>query len=355
MKKINTIDPKLSIAYFGTPYFSARFLEKLLMNTSINPPAGRAGQLIEVKLVVTQPDKPIGRKQIITPSPVKLLAQKHHLKILEIENWDLIENLKFEIENLDMAVIYAYGFKQLIPKKILESTRLKFGKTNSGFINIHPSLLPKYRGASPIAYPLIMGDKKTGVSLFVMDEKMDHGPIIAQDELSTLPTDRRPDLEIKLTDLAFTLFKKICTTFVRSYRTGTFKLKEQNHSRATHASYLSKNDGFIPLSTLKKALRNEPLTIDEIPKIILDYLNKYNLTENWKLKIKNSSKIIYDYFRGIYPWPGIWTLIKIKGAEKRLKIIDLAFNNSRLTINRVQLEGKKEVDFKTFIKAYNLF
>ncbi len=326
---------KLSIAYFGTPYFSARFLEKCLTDSTVN-------QLTEIKFVVTRPDKPVGRKQILTPSPVKQAAQKFGIQVLEFENLTnenslKIENLKLRIKNLDMAFLYAYG--GIIPNDLLYLPRL-------GFLNTHPSLLPKYRGASPIAYPLILGENKTGVTLFVMDEKMDHGPIIVQEEMEILPTDKRPDLEIKLTKLAFRLLKRSVLIEDGPH------LTPQNHSLATHAHYLTKYDGFIPLSTLKKALKNEPLQLNELPKIILDYINKYNLIGNYKLKTENSAKIIYNYFRGLYPWPGIWTTLP---NGKRLKITDVEYKNSQLIVKKVQLEGKKEVNFKTFNNAYKVF
>ncbi|MFN4212774.1 MAG: methionyl-tRNA formyltransferase, partial [Microgenomates group bacterium] len=151
---------KLKIAYFGSPSFSAYFLEKLLTDKTLP---------IEVKLVITQEDKPVGRKQILTPSPVKQIATKYQISNIkyqkEIENW------KLEIGKLDLALVLAFG--KIIPKELLHQPKY-------GFWNIHYSLLPKYRGPSPTAYALIAGEKKTGVTIFQMDEEIDHGPIIAQ-------------------------------------------------------------------------------------------------------------------------------------------------------------------------------
>lgn len=321
---------RLSLAYFGTPYFSARFLEKLLNDTTIN-------QLIEVKLVVTQPDKPVGRKQILTPTSVKTTALKCDLERLEIGNLKLNENLKLKIRNLDLVLLFAFG--QIIPRQLL--TLPKYG-----FWNIHPSLLPKYRGPSPIAYPLILGEKKTGVTIIQMDEKIDHGPIIAQEELAISTADGRPDLETKLTDLGYQMFKDLIYNL--SAAAFNLSLSPQNHQQATFTRLLKKEDGFIPLSTFIKSLKNEPLIFEELPKILQEI-------RNLKLKIKNSPKIIFDYFRGLSPWPGLWTTINIKRQKKRLKITNLSISNQRLTINSVQLEGKKEVDFETFNQAYRIF
>jgi methionyl-tRNA formyltransferase len=295
---------KLSLAYFGSPDFSADFLEKLINDTTIN-------QLIEVAFVVTQADQLAGRKQVLTPTPVKMTALKHDLEVLEIKNLKLNENLKLKIENSDLVLVYAYG--DLIPKELLELPKY-------GFINIHPSLLPKYRGPSPIATPLINGDKTTGVTIIKMDEEMDHGPIIAQESYTILNTDYRTDIEKKLTNIAFEMFKKTIPNIDH------LQPKPQNHELATYTKKLSKNDGFVTF-------------------------------ENLKFKIENSPEVLYNLFRGLSPWPGIWTLLRqgFEGQAKRLKITDMSLKDGKLMLNKVQLEGKNEVDFETFNKAYKIF
>jgi len=319
---------KLKIAYFGSPNFSADFLEKLITDTTIN-------RLIEVVFVVTQPDRPVGRKQIMTPTPVKQIAKKNRLEILEIENCKFKKDCKLKILNLDFCLVYA--FSQKIPKELLDLPRL-------GFINIHPSLLPKYRGPSPIAAPLINGDKKTGVTIIKMDEVIDHGPIISQEELAILPQDRRPDLEKKLTTLAFEMFNKLVKSEGSFFepiawapldevgkKHGIKPFTPQNHAQATYTKLLKKQDGFVEF-------------------------------KNLKLKIKTSPKELFNLFRGLYPWPGLWTQVTPPGWNsahpKRLKITDIQPPTTYyqpLVIKRVQLEGKREVDFTTFQKAYKLF
>jgi len=317
---------KINLAYFGSPDFSASFLDKVLNDINLK-------KLIEIKLVFTQPDRPVGRKQILTETPVKTVAKKYGIEIFEINNFKSFKNLKLKIKNFDLCLVYA--FSQIIPEDLLKIPKL-------GFWNIHPSLLPKYRGPSPIAYPLIFGQKETGVTIIKMDEKIDHGPIITQEKSKIEDTDRRPDLEKKLTTLGFNLFKKTVlnkdSLYIKQY-------KEQNHKAATYSKLLKKQDGFIPLSTLKKALKNEPLNSDELPSILREM-------EDWKLEIGDSSQIIYNYFRGLHPWPGIWTLLP---NGKRLKINEIKIENGKLKIIQVQLEGKKEVDFKTFNQAYKVF
>lgn len=335
---------KIKIAYFGTPSFAADFLEKLVQDTQLP---------IEISFVVTQPDQPVGRKQVITPSPVKVTAQKHTIPIFNSSSPELLTTNYQLLSTVDLALVYAYG--KIIPPEILRMPK-------HGFWNIHPSLLPKYRGPSPIAYPLIMGDVKTGVSIIKLDSEMDHGPILSQVETELDKDITRTELENKLTHLGLSLLPQL----INQLRSGVeINAIEQDHKKATYTRLLKKDDGFVPLPTIKKALSNKPLTADEVPQLIQDYMKKNYISFN---KIPhfvrndssgNSSKIVFDYFRGLSPWPGIWTTVTINGQHKRLKIIDMSLvlhpTSSVLHIDRVQLEGKGEVDFQTFQTAYKDF
>jgi methionyl-tRNA formyltransferase len=305
---------KIKLTFFGSPDFAAYFLEKLLTDTTIN-------QLIEVKLIVTQKDKLVGRKQILTPTSVKQVALKHGLEILEIKS----RLGREKISQADIALVYAYG--DLIPKDFLDLPKY-------GFWNIHPSLLPKYRGPMPIAAPLIKGDKTTGVTIIKMDEQIDHGPIIAQESLTIEKNDKRPDLEKKLTDLGFEMFKSILLSFPQKRESMTYGSvpakagirsgmtpTPQHHELATYTKKLSKQDGFIEFSKLKD-------------------------------QISNNSEELFNLYRGLYKWPGIWTTLP---NGKRLKITDIDFVENKLIIRKVQLESKNEVSFETFNKAYNIF
>lgn len=299
---------KINIAYFGSPDFSALFLEKLIIDKSIN-------QLIEVKFVVTQEDKPVGRKQIRTPTPVNIVSQKAKIPIfLRFNDFRQKNSVSSFLKNIDLALVYAYG--NIVPKELLSLPKY-------GFWNIHPSLLPKYRGPSPIASPLINGDKTTGVTIIKMDASIDHGSIIAQESLTIQDTDYRMDLEKKLTDLGFEMFKNLILKLL----TINYQLqpKQQNHKDATYTKKFSKNDGFVEFKKLKDLLLHPT---------------------NYELQT------FYNLFRALSPWPGIWTILP---NGKRLKIIQLSINNQQLTIKSVQLEGKSEVDFETFNKAYKIF
>lgn len=317
---------KLTIAYFGSPDFSAYFLKKLINS-----------QLVDIKIIITQPDKPVGRKQNLTPTSVKRIAWQYKIPFLEINDLN-IKNLKLKISQLDLALVYAFG--KIIPPSLLTVPKL-------GFWNIHPSLLPKYRGPSPIAYPLILGDKKTGVSIIKMDEKIDHGPIIDKKILTITNKDYRIDLEQRLTDLAFKMIKSILL------KPQKIPSSPQNHKKATYTHFLTKNDGFIDFSLLKKILDNQPVDKEKIiPVFLKKYLNQYPGEKDSFINNFSPSRFLFNLFKGLSPWPGVWTFLP---DNRRLKIIDLTLEKEKLKILRVQLEGKKAVDFSTFNRAYQVF
>ncbi len=359
---------KLKLAYFGTPSFSARFLEKLLQDKSLPIDPDSIG--VEVALVVTQPDRPVGRKQILEKSPVKIVAEKYNVKTFEGEDVRLqarlgvptgeaaekrgIEPLIKSLSNIDLCLVFAYG--KILPESILALPKY-------GFWNIHPSLLPKYRGASPTTYPLILGDKITGVTLMKMDAQMDHGPIINA-QAYDIPKDMiRPELEEKLSDLGFELFKKNLLNVIASSSSVILNTSEgsqwdssvasltQNDKKATYTRLLTKQDGFVPLTLLKKAIVGEEINHEELPEIIKEYLNKY--------PIFNFQFSIFNLWRGLARWPGLWTIVTINGKELRLKLLDLSLDIHTslyiLHINSVQLEGKNEVSFEQLNSMYNIF
>lgn len=317
---------KINLAFFGTPIFAARVLQKIIDDKDLP---------VTLTLVVTQPNRPVGRKQIFTPTPVKLMAQKHNIPV--------IDNLKFQISNLklhgiDLVLLYAYG--EILPPEILKIPRW-------GFWNIHPSLLPKYRGVSPIAYSLLMGDKTTGVSLIEMDERIDHGPILSQQKYEIQKEDTREDLENKLSDIGYELFKQSIQLLIN----GELQKVKQNNENRTFTRLLTKQEGFIPFPIVQKIIKGESLIKDEVPPLIQKYITKYGIPSHFRFEISH-----FYLFRGLSPWPGLWTLVSIRGVERRLKITKMSLTTNRHPlITHVQLEGKNEVDFRTFNSAYKVF
>ena len=326
------------VAYFGSPDFSAGILEKLIQNSK------ELG--ITTAVVFTQPDRPVGRGGVLTPTPVKVIAEKYGIPV--ITDTKLQATSLNLLGTLDLAILYAYA--QIIGEATLAAPKY-------GFWNIHPSLLPRYRGASPTAFPLMMGEGETGVSLMQMDSLLDHGPLLGQKSYQVSPTDSRKILEKKLTELSFEILSEKLAII-----SDNLKPVEQDHKLATFTRKLSKKDGYISIEFIKKALQNALIIPEEFPTALKDFRSKNSAT--LPQEKRPAGEILYDYWRAMYDWPGIWTKININGLEKRLKITEMSYfptspdeasaKAGTLFIDKVQLEGKNEVDFKTFQEAYKI-
>lgn len=317
----------MNIVFFGTPDFVIPVCESLRTNSRTN-----------LVSIVTRPDRPVGRKQIPTPSPVKQWAQEHKIPVLtpEILDDNFIKELR--IMNYELGVLASYG--RIIPRSIIEL----FPK---GIIVIHPSLLPKYRGPIPIPAAILCGEKETGSTFILMDEKMDHGPILYQFKS-----------EIKPDDTAGTLLYRIwkesaekLPDVLSEYLAGKITPQTQDETKATYTKLFQKEDGFIPWECLKKAM--------EVKEI-----KSYRGTE-WKINfLKNSSlspnpASLERFIRSMTPWPGAWTLLRpsttlgaSEGQAKRLKVLKTHVENDKLVLDEVQLEGKKPTSWKQFQQAY---
>ncbi len=315
----------MKIVYIGTPYFSASFLEKLHFS------AEELG--LKIDHVITQPDQPVGRKKVLTASPVKIMAQK---LAYDVEH-DF--NRFMKTEGLDLAILYAYG--NIITKSQLE-------KPSHGFWNIHPSVLPAFRGASPITYPLVLGHTSTGVTLMQMDVELDHGPVISQRPFDIPSSTLRPELEVALTEVAFQILKD---TLVRFKAERYIECYSQDHQKATFTRQLEKKDGYISWDLLQKSMNNERISFEALPSVIQDYYVRNSIERIENITFM-SAEIVWNMYRAFVGWPGIWTSIPVKGEEKRVKINSLSYRDNLISLEMVQLEGKNETDYATFKAAY---
>ncbi len=205
----------LKVIFMGTPDFAVPVLQKLIENTN-------------VVLVVTQPDKLVGRKQVLTPTPVKVEAEKHHIPVFQPPKIKSDYNAILNTE-ADIIITCAYG--QIIPKAILDYPRL-------GCINVHASLLPKYRGGAPIHKCLLNGEEKTGVTIMYMAEKMDNGDIISQAEYVIQESDNVGTLHEKLSLLGANLLIDTLPSIVN----GTNQRIKQNISEVTFAYNIKREE-----------------------------------------------------------------------------------------------------------------
>ncbi|HXV27168.1 MAG TPA: methionyl-tRNA formyltransferase [Candidatus Paceibacterota bacterium] len=211
----------LRIAFFGTPAFAVPALERL--GTGQYTVAG----------VFTGPDKPVGRSRTLSPSPVKVRAAALGYEIFQpatLKDDDTFA--AFSRLAPDLCVVVAYG--KLIPARYLDAPRL-------GFVNVHPSLLPKWRGASPIRAALLNGDAETGVSLMLLDAEMDHGPVLAQHRISLDGTEYAPELSDRLSRIGAELLAEKLPL----YAMDGIQPVEQDHAAATVCGKFSRQDARI--------------------------------------------------------------------------------------------------------------
>jgi methionyl-tRNA formyltransferase len=311
----------MRIVFIGTPEFSVIIL-KGLINSGLKP-----------VLVVTETDKPVGRKQIITPPPVKLLAQEYHIPIAQPEE---ISNLKSKILNLspDLIVVAAYG--QIIPKSILEIPR-------HGCLNVHPSLLPRWRGPSPIQYAILNGDKKTGVTIMLIDEKTDHGPILSQREIIISENETGETLCEKLTDLGTRLLLETISQLEK----GLAKPRPQDEEKATYSKFLTRQDGEINWKKTAEEIERQIRALELWPGSFVPWQSRDKLLKIKILKariLKSKGGIAYPVGKTLVVPQNQICIQCGKGF--------LPGEGDFLVIERLQLEGKKEMTSEEFLRGH---
>ncbi|MBI4993591.1 methionyl-tRNA formyltransferase [Candidatus Wolfebacteria bacterium] len=274
----------MKFAFFGTPEFASIILEKLI-NAGFVPQA-----------VICNPDKPVGRKKIITFPPTKTIAQKYNIPVLQPEKLskDFFQN--HPIKDFDFSIVAAYA--KIIPKEILEIPRL-------GAIGAHPSLLPKYRGATPIQSAILNNEKETGAAIFMVDEKVDHGPILA---LKNIPIDKNDDykkFQQKLAELSADLLIEILPDIENKIKTAAI----QDESRATFTKKFKTEDALISSEDL------------EIAK-----------NQGGEIAVQIERKI-----KAFNPEPGAYVFIN----NKRVKFLEAEIFEGKLKLKKIQVEGEK--------------
>lgn len=277
----------MKYVFFGTPRFAEIVLSGLIED-GMAPDA-----------IVCNPDRPLGRKKIVTPPPTKLLAIKASpdIDILQPETLDEAFLKRLRALEPDFFIVAAYA--KIIPRTVLDIPRL-------GALGTHPSLLPAYRGASPIQSVILAGETKTGSTIYHMDAKMDHGPIFAQEEVlfDALATSYLA-LEEKLAALSARLLVKTIPAFLA----GTIKPRVQDESFATFTKKFATENGFVEQSELDAAIAGN----SDKAELILRTINALN------------------------PEPGAWTLQN----GKRVKLLEARMDGGTLKLLTVQEEGQK--------------
>lgn len=301
----------MRIIFFGTPDYVIPVLEKL-------------HKYHEIVAVVTQSPKPMGRKKKLTYSAVDSWAFKKKI----IRNFDYAD-----LPEADMGVCASFGM--IIPQVVLD-------KFKYGILNIHPSLLPQFRGSSPIQATLISGINPTGVSIIRMVDKLDAGPILTQFKEEVLPEDTNESLRSRL----FEKSADVLLEMIPAYVDGKIKYKHQDEEKASFTTMIKKEDAFIPFEFIKNAMELNSNNIEWEVGFIKNY------------KLIPSAEVINRIIKSMSFWPIAWTQLRLgsAGQAKRLKLISSHINaeSGYLELDEVQLEGKKPTTWKQFKGAYGI-
>lgn len=303
-----TIEKDLKIIFMGTPDFSVPILQGLLDN-------------YQIRAVVTQPDRPGKHNQVIAP-PIKELALKKTILVIQPDK------IKEEIDNIlslepDLIITCAYG--QILPKEILDYPRL-------GCINVHASLLPKLRGGAPIHRAIINGHSKTGITIMYMNEGMDQGDIITQEEISITDVETASTLHDKLSILGRDLLLKTLPSILE----GTNVRTPQNSDEATYAFTIKREDERLDFSKTKREFYNKVRGLNAWPGAYCLYEGK--IMKVWSCYESNR------YFPSLFD--GQITGIYEDGFGVKV-------SNGELIFTIIQPEGKKKMSATDFINGLN--
>jgi len=309
------MENKIKFIFVGTPDFGLPAFRALLSDSRF-----------ECLAAICQPDKPIGRDQILTPPPIKVEALKRNLKVMQpVKMLEIADDLK----RLSPDVMVVAAYAKIVPEEILAIPRY-------GCINIHGSLLPKYRGASVIQAAIANGDKETGITIMKMDKNLDTGPLIAKFTIPIAPDETAESLFAKLSELG----GKTIIPSLWSYINGDLKPVPQDNKEASYVGMLKKEDGRI----------------------------------DW-----NKSAVEIERFtRAMHPWPGAWTLwqnrvlkiikiIQVERTPHKIEaykpgqifltdhVIAIQCGIDALVLEKLKLEGKHETSAESFIRGHSDF
>lgn len=301
------------VVFMGTPDFAVPVLERLIEDK------------YEIVAVVTQPDRPKGRKKVLTPPPVKVTAEKYDIPVLQPEKMKDVEEInKVLAFKPDLVVTCAFG--QILPKELLDAPKY-------GCINVHASLLPELRGGAPIHYAILEGKKKTGITIMYMVEKLDAGDILTQVEVPIDEKDTVGTLQDKLSEVGAKLLSDTLPRLLK----GEIKPIPQDDSKATFASNIKR--------------------------------------EQEKIDWLKTGEEIYNHIRGLNPWPvaytnlsdkvmKIWWGEKIQMAEQKepgtiMKvesdgIVVATGNQTAIKITEIQPSGKKKMSVEQFVRGASI-
>ena len=300
----------MRVVFLGTPEFAVPSLKALASQH-------------EVKAVYTQPDRPKGRGNQVSASPVKVTALELGIEVLQPERIRRAENFA-PLGDRDAEIMVVVGYGQIIPQNIIDLPKY-------GILNVHASLLPKYRGAAPIQWAIANGETETGVTVMQIDAGLDTGDMLLKESLPVSPTETAPELSVRLSLMGAELLLEA----IMGIEAGVLSREKQRAEEATLAPILKKEDGLV----------------------------------DWRL----SAQEVYNRWRGFNPWPGVYTFFRgqqmsiaraqvVKRgsgasgriwAEKRQVFVSCG-GTTTLELLDVQLPGRKRMGADAFLNGYHL-
>ena len=302
---------KKKIVFMGTPKFAVPVLEMLIEKYGVD-------------LVITQPDKKVGRKKVLTAPPVKVIAEEKGIKVLQPEKISNDENVLSELKELNPDIIITAAYGQLVPETILEIPKYKC-------INVHGSLLPKLRGGAPIQYSILEDHGKTGITIMYMVKKLDAGDMISKVEVDILDSDNYESLHDKLSIAGRDLLKETLPNIF----TGNIAPEKQDDSLATFARNILREDEKIDWNKSAREIFNQVRALDPTP-------GAFTYLDENVLKIWNSEVVdLEENFSS----KKVGTIIK----QDKKHIYLLCGENTVLKVKELQISGKKRMPVVNFL------
>lgn len=302
---------KKKIVFMGTPKFAVPVLEMLIEKYGVD-------------LVITQPDKKVGRKKVLTAPPVKVIAEEKGIKVLQPEKISNDENVLSELKELNPDIIITAAYGQLVPETILEIPKYKC-------INVHGSLLPKLRGGAPIQYSILEDHGKTGITIMYMVKKLDAGDMISKVEVDILDSDNYESLHDKLSIAGRDLLKETLPNIF----TGNIAPEKQDDSLATFARNILREDEKIDWNKSARQIFNQIRALDPTP-------GAFTYLDEDILKIWSSEVVELEEN---YSAEKVGTIIK----HDKKHIYILCGENTVLKVKELQISGKKRMPVVNFL------
>ena len=323
----------MKIVFMGTPEIARKVLSDVIALCEEKPE-------LQIQAVFTQPDKPVGRKQILTKPPVKVLAEEHEIPVyqpkrIKREKWVAL------LKDLAPDLILVAAFGQILSEEILAIPRF-------GCMNLHTSLLPKYRGAAPIQWAIVKGETKTGVTLMQMDKGMDTGDILSQEEVAIDPKETADTLYEKLSRKAGEMAKKALLLLAEG---GSYTPLKQKEEEATYAPIIQKEDGRIDWHQGAKA-------VDCLVRGFAGWPGAYSFLEGKKVTLLETTPrvlaegVLEEKEGSMEPVERLrdGAIVSALAGGKHPRFL-VRSKDGLVEILRLQMEGKKPMDAEAFLRG----